>query len=90
MSTHVSVKQLAAISFGTVPIPSCTCLTSYLFITIFIKNAVIMALLKGVPLAVQVGIALQNAFPQGGNGKGVYDITLAFEATVTFSGWTPA
>ena len=75
---------------GTGPSTGCACLAVKLIITLLIKNAVIMALLKGVPLAVQVGIALQNAFPQGGNGKGVYDITLAFEATMTFSSWTPA
>ena len=75
---------------GTVPGTSCTCLAVKPIITLLIKNAVIMGLLKGIPLAIRVEMALVNAFLQGSGDKGVYNITLAFEATMTFSSWTPA
>ena len=50
----------------------------------------IMSLLEGKPLAVQDIIAHLNAFLQGSDGKGVNNVTLALESTMTFSGWTPA
>ena len=83
-------KQLAMITMGTVPLPSCACLTVKLVIALFVKNAVIEGLLEGEPLAVQVGIALLYAFLQGSDFVGVHNVTLALEATVTFSRWTSA
>ena len=76
------------ISTSTVPLPSCACLAEKVVIAIFIKDAVIVVLLEGEPLAVRVAIALLNASLQGGDGVGVHNVTLALESTVAFSGWT--
>ena len=73
---------------STIPLPSCTCLAEEVVIAFFVKDAVIMVLLKGEPLAVRVGIALLNAFLQGGNGIGVHNVTLTLESTVALPGWT--
>ena len=75
---------------STVLLPSRACLTVKLVIALFVKNAVIEGLLDGEPLAVQVGIALLYAFLQGSDFVGVHNVTLALEATVTFTRWTPA
>ena len=77
------------ISMSTVPLPSCACLTVKLVIALFVKNAVIEGLLEGEPLAVQVGIALLYAFLQGSDFVGVNNVTLALEAPVALSRWTP-
>ena len=74
---------------STVLLPSCACLTVKLVIALFIKNAVIIGLLQGEPLAVLNLVALFNAFLEGGNGKGVNKICLALEGAMTFSGGTP-
>ena len=50
---------------GTVLLPGRACLTVKLVIALFIKNAVIVGLLEGEPLAVLVVIAFLNAFLQG-------------------------
>ena len=58
-------KQLTMISMSTVLLPSRACLTVKLVIALFVKNAVIIGLLQGEPLAVLVVIAFLNAFLQG-------------------------
>ena len=73
---------------STIPLPSCACLAEKVVIAFFVKDAVIMILLKGEPLAIRVGIALLNAPLQGGDGVGVHNVALALESTVAFSGWT--
>ena len=55
------------ISTGTVPLPSCACLTVKLVIALFVNNAVIVGLLEGEPLAVLILMTFLNAFLQGSN-----------------------
>ena len=83
------LKQLAMISMGTIPFPSCTCLAVKAVVALLVEDAVIVVLLQGEPLAIWVSVAFLNASFKSWDVKGIYDVALALETAVTLSGRTP-